>query len=641
MAKTVCARDCYDSCSMVVSYHDGQLIIRGDRGHPVTKGFLCPRGNREVKRILTNRIKKPHIRRSGELRPVSWDEALDLVAQRIKQIIKDFGPEKILYLTYDGNSGLIHNQFVHRLWHRLDATLTDMAICTATGHMVLKAHFGESHGIRPMDLPGQKLIVFWGFNAAVTGPHIWAKAVEARKNGAKIITIDPLKTITARHSDLWIRPKFGTDAALALFVINRIFELDAQNSRFLQKYTIGSEKLQQAVRQWTLQKTSRFTGVNYSELETLVDYYIRFRPSATMIGVALQKKDFGWEHIRAIAFIPAILGYHRGFFYSNGQSYYIDYDYITGAKFHKTQNIIPQVATSNFVKQGKLKMIFVSSMNPAQTLPDAKDFIDGVKENNVFLVSVDTHWSRTAQIADVVLPAPTFVEKQDVIVSWGHCFTQYSKPAIEPMYDSRDEVWIMRQLAERLDLTDSWLYQEPVEALQVAMKESFVDGKGFLLSPGTRQLRTKAKNWYPTGSGKIEFYSKKALEMGIAPLPEQPPVLELKPHQFYVLSTAVSQYTNSQFWEVFGQPVPEVLINPVDAADLDIKNGQTVKLENQQDFILMRAKISDLVPQKMLWYPRNINDLTGKPVNSLVASKYQKVGRGPLYHWLVVTLTRG
>ncbi len=640
MAKTVCARDCYDSCSMEVLNRGGKLIIRGDKEHPITSGFLCPRGNREVKRILTNRIKRPHIRRNGKLVEVSWDEALVFVAQRIKRIIKDFGPQSILYLTYDGNAGLIHNQFVHRLWHRIDATLTDMAICTTTGHTILKTHFGESHGIRPIDLLDQKLIVFWGFNAAVTAPHIWAKALEARKNGAKIITIDPLKTATAKNSNFWVRPKFGTDAALALFVINQIFAKGANDAAFLEKYTLGAEKLREAAKQWTLDKTAAFTNVKRRELEDLVDYYIKFRPSATMIGVALQKKDYGWEHIRAIAFIPTVLGYHRGFFYSNGQSYHIDYNYITGAKFHKTKNIIPQVATANLVKQGRFKMIFVSSMNPAQTLPDAADFIEGKKEHNVFLAAVDTHWSRTAQLADVVLPATTFVEKQDVIVSWGHCFTQYSKPAIEPMFDSRNEVWIMRELAKRLNLTDPWLYQDPVEALQIAMKDSFIDGRGLVLTSQARQLRTKPRDWYPTESGKIELYSEKALSMGISPLPEQPPLPELNENQFSVLSTAVNQYTNSQFWEVFGEPEPIVFINQNDAEDLNIKEGQTVKLENEQGKILMKAKISDIVPEKMLWYPRNINDLTGKPVNSLVSPRYQKVGRGPLYHWLNVTLSK-
>ena len=161
------------------------------------------------------------------MQPTDWNTALDKVADRLKQVIKQKGPEAVLYLTYDGNAGLIHNQFVHRLWHRLDATLTDMAICTATGHSILKLHFGESHGVKPIELPDKNLIVFWGFNAAVTAPHIWAKALEARRKGAKIITIEPLKTVTALHSDLWVRPKPGTDAALALFLINQFFERNA------------------------------------------------------------------------------------------------------------------------------------------------------------------------------------------------------------------------------------------------------------------------------------------------------------------------------------------------------------------------------------------------------------------------------
>ncbi len=642
IAKTVCARDCYDSCSMEFEIDEGKIVnVRGDKSHPITRGFLCPRGNREVKRILTNRIERPHIRINGHLQPVDWNTALDKVVQRLRYVLDHRGPEAVLYLTYDGNAGLIHNQFVHRLWHRIDATLTDMAICTTTGHTILKMHFGESHGVKPIELPEQKMIVFWGFNAAVSGPHIWAKAVEARKKGAKIITIEPLKTVTALNSDTWIRPKPGTDAALALFLINQFFQRNAVDWQFLEKYTIGANELKESVKVWTLEKTAEFTGVSPEVLLKLADDYIKFRPSATMIGVALQKKNFGWEHIRAIAFVPTVLGLHRSFFYSNGQSYYIDYNYITGATFHKTSNIVSQVAIGEYVAQGRFDFIFVSSMNPAQTLTGAQKFVSGKEKNNVFLTVVDTHWSRTAKMADVVLPAPTFAEKPDVLISWGHHFTQYSEAVIAPMFESKSEVWIMQQLARRLGLKDWWLYEKTEEALAKAMANSFEDGRGFLLSPETRALRTKPKDYYPTGSGKIEFYSKKALDLGINPLPQQPPLPHLQgENEFFLLSSAVSQYTNSQFWEVFGQPEPQLLINPKDARILQIADGQVVNVRNEFSQVRLYAKISDFVPQRVVWFARSIDDLDGKPVNGLIPTDYQKVGHGPFYHLNVVTVEK-
>ncbi len=644
MKITVCARDCYDSCSMVFDFDAAGKPVRvtGDSNHPVTDGFLCKRGNAEIKRIFNNRIKHPYIRQGGQLKQATWEQALDLVAEKIRQTLQRRGPQALLYLTYDGNAGLIHNQFVHRLWHRLDATLTDMAICTTTGHTVLEKHFGASNGVTPSQLPEKKLIVFWGMNAAVTGPHIWAKAVQARRNGAKIITIDTLKTVTARHSDLWLRPRPGTDAALALFVIGEIIRRKAYDTEFLQKYTTGFDTLKEQALKWNLQKTAQFTGVPEDKLLSLVENYISIRPSATMIGVALQKRDFGWEHIRAIAFIQAVLGYHREFFYSNGRSYYIDYDYITGAKFHRTPNIIPQVATSDYVLDGRFDLIFVSSMNPARTLTNTKDFIRGIKQNNVFLVTTDTHWSLTARISDVVLPAPTFVEKPDVIVSWGHCYTRYSPALMKPLYESRTETEIMQQLASRLNLTDWWLYENPVQAVQKAMQGAFADEPGLDLSGKIQRLRTKPKDVYPLPDGKIHFAlsREQAAELSIYETARQPVFPALERDQFILLSTAVANYTNSQFEEVFGEPEPEIYINPADFRRMGLSGGETVRVYNERDAVFLRAKSSDLVPQSVVWFARSITDLNGKPVNNLVSSQYQKLGRGPKYHSTLVKIAK-
>ncbi len=633
---TVCARDCYDSCSMVFHFDPlGNLQkVTGDTQHPVTKGFLCKRGHAEIKRIFCNRIRQPHIKRNGKLVPVSWDEAMDLVARKIKQTIDTHGSKSILYLTYDGNAGLIHNQFVHRIWHRLKVSLTDMAICTTTGHTILEKHFGLSNGIRPSCLPEKKLIVFWGMNAAVTGPHIWAKAIEARRNGAKIITIDPLRTVTAKHSDLFLQPEPGTDPALALFVINYLIKNNAYDKNFIKQYTTGFEVLAKEAEKWTLEKTSAFTGIPENLLTSLAQSYATIKPQATMIGVALQKRDFGWESVRAIAFIPTVLGYHRGFFYSNGRSYYIDYDYITGAKFGATPNIIPQVATSQHIKNGDVKLIFNSSMNPAQTLTNTKDFVKGIEENNVFLITVDSHWSRTAKMSDVVLPAPTFAEKPDVIISWGHCYTRFSAPVMEPLFESRPETEIMRDLARRLGLKDDFLFEDPVKAIQKAMQQAFADGATLDLTGKIQRLRTKPLNYYPTPDGKIRFAlpEQEARELNISPVARQPEHPVSGSGSFILLSTAVPDYTNSQFTEVFGKPAPLLHINNADASKLDIKDGDLIEAGNSSARVKLKAKISDLVPQGVVWFPRAIDDLDGQPVNNLITSEYQRLGRGPKYH---------
>ena len=640
LKKTVCARDCYDSCSMIFEINDkNQLInVSGNPNHPITQGFLCPRGHTEIKRIFTNRIKTPFLRKNNQFIPITWDKAIDIFAQKIQQTINTYGPQAILYLTYDGNSGLIHNLFVHRLWYKLNVTLTDMAICTTTGHKILELHYGSSHGIFPSELPKQKLIVFWGMNPTTTAPHIWHKALQAKKNNAKIITIDSIKTPTARHSDLHVQPFPGTDTALALFIIGQIIKNNKHNKSFLNTYTQNFSFLKQQALQWTLEKTANFTHIPQKTLLQLAKLYINNQPSATLIGVALQKKDFGWEHIRSISFIPTILGMHRHFFYSNGKAFFIDYDLISGKIYNPKPNLIPQVATSDFIYNNYFKLIVVSSMNPAQTITNTQKFISGIKKNNIFLVVIDSHWSETAKLANLVLPAPTFIEKQDLIISWSHCYTHFSNPVIPPLFQSKSEVQIMQSLAKKLQLSDPWLFENPVQVLIKATENAFENNQQLDLNGKIQKLKTKPADSYPTPSGKINFAPNYATKLNISPYPKQPPLPKLKQNQLILLSTAIPKNTNSQFREVFGNPKPYIYLNPATAQSLNLKPDQTVQIINQQDTLTFKIKITDSVPPNVAWTPRSISDLNSKPLNNIISSDFQIFGRGPKFHSTIITI---
>ncbi|MEA3450927.1 MAG: molybdopterin-dependent oxidoreductase, partial [Bacteroidota bacterium] len=215
--KTTCARDCYDSCGMIVTTEKNEIIsIKGDAEHPVTKGFLCPRGTKDIQRLNTNRIQYPSIKEGANFNKISWQSAIKIISEKLQTTISKFGAEKVLYLDYSGNEGLYNNIFAKRLWYSLGATFTAGALCTASGHEAINLHYGSSYGVQPTELPNKKLIVFWGFNAAVNAPHFWKLALEAKKNNkAKIVVIDPIKTLSAKKADLFIQIYPGTDTALA------------------------------------------------------------------------------------------------------------------------------------------------------------------------------------------------------------------------------------------------------------------------------------------------------------------------------------------------------------------------------------------------------------------------------------------
>ena len=298
--RTVCPRDCYDTCSLIVERDaSGRVLaIRGDPQHPMTQGFTCPRGAKDHERLVRNRVEAPHLRRGDDLERVDWNSALGVVSEKLSETLRLYGADSVLYLDYAGNTGLLTGAFPNRLWNAIGATQTDQALCSMSGHAGLGLHYGASHGVDPLQFPSKKLIVFWGFNAAVSSPHIWGLARKARRTqGARIAAIDPRESRTARDADLWIQPFPGSDVALAYGLINYLSQSEYLDLDFLQEWTLGFGKLREQAAKWTPERVERVTGVSWSDVERLGEAYGKLRPSATMIGIGLQKNDQGADQV--------------------------------------------------------------------------------------------------------------------------------------------------------------------------------------------------------------------------------------------------------------------------------------------------------------------------------------------------------
>ena len=632
--KTVCPRDCYDACGMTVITGDkGQIIsLKGEKEHPVTQGFLCPRGNKDLQRLVTNRVEQPYLRKNGKLRPVSWDEALDTVANKIKSL--GTKTDRILYVDYAGNEGLANNIFVRRLWYALGATFSDGALCTTSGHEALFLHYGTSYGVFPEEFLTKKLIVFWGANPAVTGPHIWKMALDARKtNNAKIVVIDPLMTKTAKQADLFLQPYPGTDTALAYAVMNEMITNNLYDKDFVEKHTTGFEALKDKANEWNAEKAEKFTGIDKRKIRALTELYGQAGDSVTMIGVGLQKRINGFEHVRAVSLIPALAGVHRGFFYSNSRSLSVDTSLISGKKLVKKSGEVSQIAIGSHLLSGNFSVLVVNSTNLAVTHPDSRAIIKAMKSKELFSVVFETHWSETAKLADVILPAPTFLEKQDVMLSWGHQYTRNSPQIIKPMYGSRPEWQIMHDLARRLEIKENFVFENPFDVIKKAFKgaiesaeQDFMEGKDTLV-----KLKTKPKDYYPTPSGKIEFASSTATAKGLEPLPVQP-VFNRGKDKFILLTTATAKYTNSQFREVYGPNKPYIYICPEDAREKGLEDGQEVYVANRDRMLRLKVKTADFLQKGVAWIPRFTDDLDGQPMNILIEGLPQTLGHGPTMH---------
>jgi len=382
------------------------------------------------------------------------------------------------------------------------------------------------------------------------------------------------------------------------------------------------------------------TGVKWENIANLAELYAELKPSATMIGIGGQKTLYGFESVRAISLIPALVGLHRGFYYTNSKGWNVNLSYLTGESLtDKKCKVVSQVALGKHLEAGEFKFMYIYNMNPAETLPNQKAVRKGLAREDVFVVVHDTHWTETAKLADLVLPAPTFLEKEDVVISYSHRYVRKSHRVIQPLGESKSELWVTTKVAEKLNLEQMWIYEEPWKAVEKALKNAFENGSFQDLKNGkTLKLKMKPQRNYQTSTRKIEFYSLKAKSLGLTPLPK--PRFTPKKDGFTLLNTAIRKYTHTQFQDVYGPIPPTVLINPKDAERHHIREGDLVELYNELGSITLKALISNSVPRGALWAPRECKDINGKPQNTIVPSFTQKLGGGPVFNTTMVNIKK-
>jgi anaerobic selenocysteine-containing dehydrogenase len=311
---------------LTVTVDNNQIIsIRGNSENPITQGFTCARGAKDRDRVYSpTRILHPHVRKNSqadsEFSKATWDEALTRISSALQNTLDCDGADAVLHLEYAGNMGLLTWSFPQRFWNALGAAKTDNSICSKSGHDAIALHYGFSYGIQPEELLTMKMIIYWGFNAKISSPHLWALSLEARrKENAIIVVVDPRHSQTAQAADLWIQPQPGSDVALAYGIARYLIKQKYVNQDFLQKWTYGYDSFKQETMKWTPEKIEKLTHIQWTTITELGEQYWKNHPHATMIGLGLQKSTHGAESVRAVSLIPALLGVHRGFYFSNSK----------------------------------------------------------------------------------------------------------------------------------------------------------------------------------------------------------------------------------------------------------------------------------------------------------------------------------
>lgn len=633
----MCARDCPDACFLDVEVKDGVVVsVRASSENPVTAAITCPRALGDPQRLYSmDRVLNPYIKKTREgqrFELATWDAALGLAAEKLKETLDAHGPGSVLLLDYYGNTGLLSSGFSRRLWTALGATRTDEAVCSASGHAALMLHYGLSYGVEPEALLGRKIIVFWGFNAKHSSPHTWAMALRAkRENDAAIVVVDPRRSESTSMADLWLYPRPGTDVALCYGLARHLITNGHVDTGFIEEHCAGYETYMEEALRWTPERVETVTGVSWEGVEALGDALVKYGDSVFMIGIGLNKSLSGAESVRAVSLIPALLGEHRGFYYTNSRGRCLAGDMEGTALTASAPRIVSQISIGERLAAGEFKYVYVQNMNPTLTLPDSSSVREGLQRDDVFLVVHDTHLTETCRLADVVLPAPTYLEKDDVVLSDSHPYVRKARKAVEPWGKSRDEVWVMRELARRVGVEDGWVHDDPWAVAGRALADAFIDG-GFddLMRGSTLRLRMRPLDEYQTPSSRVEFYSS-AAEEGVSPLPRQVE-LTLGLNEFILMSSSLPKYTHTQFRDVYGEIPAQVWINLADAERIGVEEGAEVTLFNSFGRLRLTAVATDRVPRGVLWAPREMIDGYGGPQNSLTPGEAQVIGGGPVFN---------
>jgi anaerobic selenocysteine-containing dehydrogenase len=662
----VCPHDCPDTCGLkiTVDSETGRAVdLRGDSEHPFTRGFLCTKVSRYLERVYHDgRLLYPQRRvgpkGSGQFERVSWAEAIQTISAKLKSIASQYGPESILPYSYAGTMGkLQYGSLDRRFFHVLGASLLDRTICATAGSVGCDITLGTRAAIDPEAVVKSRFIVNWGSNTSVTNSHLWAIMHQARKAGAKIVTIDPHRSKTAAKSDQWIPIRPGTDGALALAVMHILFRDGLQDQDYLDQYCHGTELLRERVEeQYSPEKVSKITGLPVELIESFAREYGRSRelfggPALIRLNYGLQRHGGGAMAVRTICCLPGITGDWRypggGALLSTSKMYPFNGAYLERPDLipagTRTINMTQLAeALNNDLPGPPVMALFVYNSNPAAIAPDQSRVLQGLLRDDLFTVVHEQFQTDTADYADILLPATTQLEHFDIHNSYGHLYVQVNQPAIKPLGEAKPNTEVFRLLAKEMGLADEIFQVSDHELARNAMingggqpypMASAFDGIEFddLLDGKPRRLNVP-KDWAPfaqggfgTPTGKLEFFSRREERQGRDPLPHYIPPHEdpqTKPdlasrYPLQMICPPNPSFLNSSFANLAAHQLaagePKIEIHPTDAAMRGIADRQMVRVFNDRGRFLARAMVGETVKRGVvvtfgIWWNKDTQD---------------------------------
>ena len=699
-----CSLDCPDSCGVLATVESGTnriIRISGDPAHPITRGFLCGKVARYLDRVYSpERLLYPVRRRAGVAKGslphgeemqaferISWDEALSTVAEKLQAISDAHGPESILPYSYAGTIGQLgYGSMDRRFFHRLGASQLDRTICASAGTAAFNAVYGTRVGPEPQSFVHAKLIVAWGANLHGNSIHLWPFVEQARRSGARLVVIDPYETKTARLADQHLALRPGTDTALALGMMHVILRDGLEDRAYIDACTYGFEALRNRVMasDYAPDRVAAMTGINAETIVAFARAYATTTPAVIRVNYGIQRTDNGGTAARAVGMLPLLTGAWKhhggGVMISTSAAFGFNTAKLQMPELMQVSPIGRTARTINMSQLGHaltdlgsdgrapgVHALFVYNSNPAAVAPNQNAVLRGMRRLDLFTVVHDCFFTDTADYADIVLPAPTFLEQDDLQGAYGHYFVQLSPRAMEPLGEARSNVWLFSQLGQRIGFTEACFRESERELMAQALDTSHPWHVGITLERMEREkavplnlprneegefLPFSDASWFRTPSGRGEFYSASLAAQGLDPLPGYVATPERKntAQPLQMLARKADHWMNSTFANIpqhrameqgrIGLGVLE--IHPDDAAERDIREGDAVQVTNERGSIRLKATFTGRVLRGTVAATLGWNKLAadGNGVNVLTSERLTDLGGGATFYAVTVNVRR-
>jgi anaerobic selenocysteine-containing dehydrogenase len=668
--RAACPHDCPDTCAIRVTVRDGVAIkVQCDPDHPPTHGALCTKVSRYTERTYhPQRVLHP-LRRCGpkgsaRFEQVGWDEALGDIAARL-QAIAARDPQAILPYSYAGTMGLLQGESMdRRFFHRLGASQLDRTICSSAGGEALAATYGGKIGMHLEHYAESRLIVIWGSNSIASNLHFWTFAQAAKRNGAKLVCIDPRKTETADkcHEHIALLP--GTDGALALGVMHELIVHDGLDHDYIERHTEGWPALRERALQWPPERCAQVCGIDAGTVRAFARDYATLAPAAIRLNYGMQRVRGGGNAVRLIAILPCLVGAWRhragGLLLSASGWFPVDRAALQRPDLMPS----PRPRTINMSTIGddllreasadfgpKIEALVVYNSNPVAVAPESAKVVQGFLRDDLFSVVIEQFMTDTADLADYVLPATTQLEHFDIHASYGHTYVLLNQPAIAALGESRPNTQIFRDLAQRMGLPDACFGDSDEQMARAA----FAGRVGFdaLLENGWVKLPIPeapfADGGFATPSGKC------LIDSPIHGVPDHVPNHEsalssprlAQRYPLAMISPPARNFLNSSFVnvqslrDIEGEPLLE--IHADDARRRGIEGGEPVRVFNDRGEYLCKAVVSararpGVVNGLGVWW-RKLG-MAGTNVNQVTHQRLTDIGRAPSFYDCLVEVQR-